>query len=511
MKRTTISLLATATALAAITAVASLTAPDGAGTATEAKAPARLPIERSSLLCPAPGGSSELAETRYTAYTPPGRGSPAAAPGEGARAELVPSASGQSERRRSPGEPKGDARDANKPVVPLDRPGRPVSAEEGAADAPALVGTATGALAPGWTAQQTTVVAAGATRGLLGLGCTPPATDLWIPGASTAKDRQDYVHLTNPDDSPAVVDVEMYGKDGELETTLTEGIPVPARASVPILLSTLTAEVAPDVTVHVATRSGRIGAAVRAGGAETGSDWITAAAGPSATAVLPGIPADATSVRLIAYAPGDHDAELKVELAGPSGRIVPAGAESLHVKAGMTAGLDLGDVTRGEPGSLIVSPEDGARATPVAAALLIVRGKGDEQEIAFIPATVPVGERATVADNRAKGTTLSFTAPRDTARVRVTASAGTGGGEPAVKSYTVRAGTTLAAPAPVPAGGKGSYALTIETESGGPVHASRMLALPEDGIEMFTVQTFQDDRGTVAVPHAEQDVSVLND
>ena len=38
-----------------------------------------------------------------------------------------------------------------------------------------------------------------------------------------------------------------------------------------------------------------------------------------------------------------------------------------------------------------------------------------------------------------------------------------------------------------------------------------MLALPQDGIPMFTVQTLPDDRGTVAVPEAEQDLSVLDD
>jgi hypothetical protein len=38
-----------------------------------------------------------------------------------------------------------------------------------------------------------------------------------------------------------------------------------------------------------------------------------------------------------------------------------------------------------------------------------------------------------------------------------------------------------------------------------------MLEIPEDGIPMFTVQTLPDDRGTVAVPEAEQDLSVLDD
>ncbi|MEO3979007.1 DUF5719 family protein [Streptomyces sp. CAU 1734] len=507
MKRTTISLLATATALAAITGFASLTAP-GDGTAAGPAAAARLPVERSSLLCPAPSGS-ETAETRYTSFTPKGTAGRGGGTGRGT-AELRPSA----------GAPAGESTDvmrpdakvpAAKPLLTLKEPGTPGAAEESGAKTPALVGTATGRLAPGWTAQQTTTVTAGSARGVLGLSCTAPDTEFWIPGASTAEGRQDYVHLTNPDDSPAVVDLELYGKDGELQTTLTEGIPLRPGAGLPIMLSTLTAEIAPDVTVHVSTRAGRVGAAVHAAEDKAGSDWISGAADPAPAQVLPGIPADATSVRLIVFAPGRNDADLKIELAGPTGRIVPAGGETLHVKSGMTAGLELGDVTKGEAGSLILTPESADRATPVVAALRVARGKGEKQEIAFIPATAPVGERASVSDNREAGTTLSLTAPTTAARVRVTASAGTEGGEPAVKSYTVKAGTTLAVTPPVPAGLKGSYALTVETESGGPVHAARTLELPERKIPMFTVQTLPDDRGTVSVPRAGQDLSVLDD
>ncbi|MDQ0843153.1 DUF5719 family protein [Streptomyces sp. V1I6] len=536
MKRTTISLIAVTTALAAVTGFASLTAPDGE-TTTEAAAPARLPVERSSLLCPAPS-SSDLAETRYTSFTPvmkdglkedPKDGAAAdEAAGAGAdTAELRPSAATLADPDAAPADKDGEAEKddkgtadedgeagkpaSDKPLLALKEPGKPVSAEESGGQAPALVGTATGRLAPGWTAQQTTTVSAGSGRGLLGVSCTAPDTDFWFPGASLADKRQDYVHLTNPDDTAAVVDVELYGKDGALKSTVAEGIPVPGGAGLPVLLSTLTADPAEDVTVHVTTRTGRVGAVVRSAEEDSGSDWLAASADPAGTAVLPGIPADATSVQLVAFAPGDDDAELQVRLAGATGTITPAGAETLHVKSGMTASLDLKDVTRGEAGSLVLSPAEGRRATPVVAALRVVRGEGDKKEVAFIPAAAPVGQRATVADNRAKGSQLSLVAAGKAAEVKVTASAGTEGGTQVVKTYSVKAGTTLAVPAPVPAGLRGSYALTVETVSGGPVHASRSLEIAEDGIPMFTVQTLPDDRGMVAVPEAEQDLSVLDD
>ncbi|MCI3225513.1 DUF5719 family protein [Streptomyces sp. NP-1717] len=534
MNRTTLSLIAAATALAAVTGFAAVSAPDSADTAATAKTPARLPVERSSLLCPAPS-TSELAETVYTSFTPAG----ADGAGTGGTAELAPSAAplddatadddgkkdeedekdeekdeeqtGDTAGDDSAKEPAADGADAKaKPFLALKEPGKPVSGTKNTSDAPALVGTATGRLAPGWTTQQTTTVTGGEGRGLLGVSCTPPDTDFWFPGASTDKARQDYVHLTNPDDTAAVADVALYGKGGTLKSDAGEGIPVPARSSVPVLLSTLTAEAEPNVTVHVSTRTGRVGAVVNAADENLGGDWLAASADAAPRAVLPGIPADATSVRLVVFAPGEDDAELKVRLAGKSGTIVPAAAaETLNVKSGMTASLDLGDVTKGEAGSVLLGPAEDAGETPVVAALRVVRGKGTDQEVAFIPATGAVTERATAADNRAKGSTLSLTAPDGTGKVKVTASAGTGGGEQVVETYTVKGGTTQAVTPPVPQGLKGSYALTVEPESGGPVHAARTLALTRDGVPMFTVQTLPDDRGMVSVPATKEDLSVL--
>ncbi|MFD9358974.1 DUF5719 family protein [Streptomyces sp. NPDC060031] len=495
MKRAPLTLAAVAAALAAVTAVASLTAPaDDASAATEGKASAaaaRMPVERSLLVCPAPS-SSDIADTQYTAITP----GAAAAGGKGS-ARLL-----------------GATKDA-KQVLELKEPGKPVGAKASGAGAPALTGTADGSLAPGWTAQQTTVVSVGRARGVLGVSCTAPGTDFWFPGVSTAKGREDYVHLTNPDDTAAVVDVKLFGPDGVLKPDqgTSENIRIDPKSTKAISLSSLApgAQI-PDVTAHVTTRAGRVGATAQAAEEGVGSDWLPASVDPAGSLVLPGIPADATSVRLVAFAPGGEDADLKIRLAGPNGSISPADNEQLHVKAGMTAGVDLKDVTRGEPGSLVLAPADGKQAIPVVAAVRVVRGSGAKQELGFVQAAAPVGPRATVADNRTEenATVLSLTAAGADAKVKVTASPGTEGGEAASQEVTVKAGTTQTV-AVAPAGGKGAYALTVETLSGGPVHASRTLTIPRDGIPMFTVQTLSDDHSTVSVPKASQDLSVLTD
>ena len=495
MNRTTLSFLAGVAALAAVTGFAEMKTPAAPGTHT-AEAAAQLPVERTSLLCPAPS-TSDLADTSYTSFTPVTTGTD-----DSGKAEL-----------RAAGEESGDGTSSKskkkpaKPVLTPKTPGTPATGDSSGADSPALLGTAEGKYAPGWTVQETTEVAAGNGRGLQGVNCTAPDTEFWFPGASTSADRTDYVNLTNPDDSAAVVDIQLFGKDGDLKSTVGEGITVDPHADEPILLSTLTDDQETDLTVHVVVRSGRVGAAVQALDAKLGGDWLAASTDPAGSLVMPGIPKDATSVRLIAFTPGDSDADLKVRLSSPTGMITPAGHETVHVKAGMTVGVDLGDVTRGDPGSLVLTPTD--QSVPVVAALKVVRGKGSKQETAFIPATSPVGTRATAADNSAKGSTLSLVAPTRTATVKVTASAGSGGGTPVSKTYTIKAGTTQDVELPVPGGLKGTYALTVEPQSGGPVYAARTLSATEEGVPGFTIQTLPDDRGTVSVPQTDEDLSVL--
>jgi uncharacterized protein DUF5719 len=510
VNRTTLSLLAAGTTLAAVTAAAAVTMPSGTSpTAANAQ---RLPVQRSSLVCPRPT-SSDLAETRYTAFTPKSDAASGAKQSGGtsaASAALLPAPVHELGSPSSSSKKGGKHDGGNKAIVPLKAPGKPVTTTVDTGDAPARYGSADGPLAPGWTVQQTTEVAAGAGRGLLGTQCAAPDTDFWFPGASTAKDRQDYVHLTNPDDTGAVVDLELYGKDGLIKSPTGEGITVPPHSTVPVLLSTLTSDAATNLTLHVLVRSGRIGAQVQAVDTKLGSDWLPRSAVPGPSVVIPGIPADADQVRLVIFAPGDQDADLKVSLAAPSGRFTPAGHETLHVKSGMTTAVDLKDLTKGEAGSLVLTPADGSSKTPVVAAARVVGGKSGEQESAFIPATLPIQRRGTVADNRKGESTLSLTAPDAPATVKVTASAGSDGGTPQSKTYTLKKGTTVAVKPPVPKGGKGTYALTVEPLSGGPVYAARTLARDVGGIKGFTVQPIPDDGGTVEVPHAHEDLSLLN-
>ncbi|RKT17624.1 hypothetical protein BX285_2005 [Streptomyces sp. 1114.5] len=522
--KTTPSLLAAAVVLAAVFGIAEVRPPAAPATAAAAAAPTTAQVERTAAVCPQPL-QGLTGSTTLSAYTPPGTGSatggagwlsdeaapatPAAPPSGAPSAPATPAAT------PAPTGPAAPVPDKN--AAPADarlalaKPGTPATGPAANGDAaPGTGALATGTLAPGFTVTQTTVVTEQRGLGLSGLTCTPAGTGFWFAGASTAGDRVDYLSLVNTESSAAVVDIKLYGDKGLIDNDAANGLTVAPGSSQSVLLSTLTKGAVTDLAVHVVVRAGRVGAALHAADGNKGADWIPASAAPAATQVLPGLPADTTTARLVVWAPPEDDADLKIQLSGKNGWFTPAGNESIHVKAGMVAAVDLGKVTRDEVAGLRLSPSDDKHPTPIVAGLRVDRAAGNgKSDAAWLTGTVPVGARATVADNRAGASTLYLTSTGDAATVRVTASAGSGGGTPATKEVQLPAGGTVALPAPEPAGLNGVFALTVETVSGGPVVAARMLSIPAKDVPMFTIQALRDDRSTVKVPQAAQDPGVV--
>ncbi|WP_380279149.1 DUF5719 family protein [Kitasatospora purpeofusca] len=525
--RTTRSLLAAGVVLAAVFGIAELR-PPAAPARTDRATATSAQVERSTAVCPQPLQGLTGATT-LTAYTPPGTGTgeaagagwlsdaaaPAAPPATAApgAAPAAPTATG------APATPAPTAAPAPaKDAAPADarltlaKPGTPVTAPAANGDiAPGTGAVATGALAPGFTVTQTTTVTEQRGLGLSGITCTPAGTGFWFVGASTVEGRTDYISLVNTDSSAAVVDLKLYGDKGLIENDAANSITVAPGSSQSVLLPTLSKGQVADLAVHVVARAGRVGAALHAADGSKGADWVPASADPAPVQVLPGLPADTSAARLVVWAPPEDDADLKIELSGKNGWFTPAGNESIHVKAGMVAAVDLGKVTRDEVAGLRVSPSDDKHPTPVVAGLRVDRAAANgKSDAAWLAGTVPVGARATVADNRGGGaSTLFLTSTGEAATVRVTASAGTGGGTPATQEVQLPAGGTVALPAPEPGGLNGSFALTVETVSGGPVAAARMLSIPAKDVPMFTVQALRDDRSSVKVPQAAQDPGVV--
>lgn len=482
MKRTTISLAAAVAVLAVIVGIATLTRPSE-DRAAAAAAPQRVPVQRADAVCPQVRGNPDPSiATVYAGFAPAGGQA-----GQGDAAKLA------------------ELTDPTKERGALQAPGTPLSVKVDGPEVPALGWKASGAYAPGFAAQATTSQRAGSGRGLAGVVCQTPGTDQWFVGTSTAPGRDAYLYLSNSTAVSAQVDVELYGPNGQIAADGVRSLTFPPGGTQNILLRSIQADV-PVAAVHVLVRSGRVAAALRDQQGALGTDWLPQAGRPGRSFVIPGVPGDASNVRLAVFGASDTDTEVGIEIMGKASTFKPAGFESVTVKRGQVAELDLGPITQGEASAIKLT----AARSDVLVGARVTRGTGDQTDAAFLTATPVLSGRAVLADNRVgQGVEnlVYLTATQDApAKVRLT---GTAGAEAKVADVEVPAGTTVAVPAPAPAN-TDRFALVIEPQANsGPVHAARMISELNGKIPMFTIQGTAPARDTADLPDVRGDMAIM--
>jgi hypothetical protein len=189
---------------------------------------------------------------------------------------------------------------------------------------------------------------AGATAASAVGACVAPRASWWFTGVGADLDHASELVLTNLDPGPAVVDVDVYGPDGEVDTIGTRGITVAPGETTTIRLSDVAPQ-SPELMVNVEASRGRVAVAasdryaVRPS-APVGFAWVGDATAPSRRVRLAGVPVGATSSTLVVGNPGDSEALVSVEVAGRSGSFTPTDLEDLSVAPGAVETLDLTEV-----------------------------------------------------------------------------------------------------------------------------------------------------------------------
>lgn len=295
--------------------------------------------------------------------------------------------------------------------------GQPVSISRGGLEQvegpPAPVLDASGEVAVGLFGFRTDLLADGTAVGT----CVPPRASWWFVGSGADLDHYSELVLTNVDPGPAVVDVRVFGPDGEIETIGTRGIPIGPGETEPLALADAAPQNA-EVMVQVHASRGRVAAAMsdrfapRPAG-PAGADWLTGTAEPGQALRVAGLPEAASSRTLLVGNPSDLEALVEVEVSGSGGTYVPTGLETLSVAPGTVEELDLGDaLTAKEASSVRIR----SRA-PVVAAVRSVAGSdasyAEPVSVLDGPAAVPVLERSR--------TTVQLTAGTEESRVGVAA------------------------------------------------------------------------------------------
>lgn len=220
-------------------------------------------------------------------------------------------------------------------------------------------------------------------------GCAAPRSQWWFTGAGAGLDHSSTLLLANVDPGPAVLDLDVLGPDGPVETVATQGITIPPHSVKRVALS----EIAPqtdDLALSVHTSRGRVVAAVDDSfspkpSSPAGQEWLAGTDLPSRTVRLSGLPATSGSSTLLVANPSDLEAVVDVRVAGRSGSFAPSGLEPITVAPGAVERVDLGSVLpKNEPVALRLRSR-----VPVVASVRVTDGDDHAYATAVTPLVGP--------------------------------------------------------------------------------------------------------------------------
>jgi hypothetical protein len=215
--------------------------------------------------------------------------------------------------------------------------------------------------------------------------CLAPRARWWFTGGGAGLDHTSTLVVANLDPGPAVIDVEVHGPDGPVDSVGTRGITLQ-----PGEVQTLEmVDIAPqtdDLAVHVEASRGRVSAALADGfatepAAEPGLEWLPVQADAAKVLRLAPLPQRADRRTLVVANPTDSEALADVEISTATGVFTPTDLPQLRVPPGAVVTADLGPSVGKEAASVLlrstvpltgtVRSESGADATYAAAAPLL--------------------------------------------------------------------------------------------------------------------------------------------
>jgi hypothetical protein len=170
--------------------------------------------------------------------------------------------------------------------------------------------------------------------GLVVGSCAGVVDDAWLMGLGSGNGHFSTLILTNLADTPAAVDLSLWGPQGPIEAVDADGIVVEAHSVRRIRLDSLAAGES-EVAVHLQRRRGSVSAVVNdtSTAAPKGTEPISAAQAPRRRQVIGGLVGGAAGRTLLVLNPGRSTTRVEVEVIGKDGTFTPTGLEQVTVKA----------------------------------------------------------------------------------------------------------------------------------------------------------------------------------
>lgn len=170
-----------------------------------------------------------------------------------------------------------------------------------------------------------------------GLGlCPEPRNDWWFVGVGASVRHSSVVTVDNPRPGTAVVNLEVFGPQGEVTAPGLQGITIGGGRSRTFELEKL-APANGDLLVHVRANRGLVSVGVSDSYALSGgigdqvADWVPDQFRPARELLLTGLQRRPAKAHLLIANPGQVETIVDVELVGEKGPFVPRGVEQVSV------------------------------------------------------------------------------------------------------------------------------------------------------------------------------------
>ena len=326
--------------------------------------------------------------------------------------------------------------------------------------------------------------------GLAVAHCQVPSNDFWLVGAVTTVGATAVLNLHNPSQSPATVNLDLYGSEGVIDAPGGRGILIAPGESESIVVAGLAAN-EENVAIRVRSDGGRVSGFIQQSmlrGLTPGGVELIQASAPSASLqVIPGIQIQAPDVvdpilaqegyaaagpSLQVAAPGGTDAVLDVRVFGPNGEVELPGGGVVTAAAGSVTAIPLESLPEGNYSAVISSD------VLISASARVARGTEPEEplDLAQVPSAVRLGSQHVSALPTGADAAFVFSAPTGRAEVRLMPVTAEGAlGEEQV--FDVAGGTTVTVPAADL--GEGTVAVLIGV-SGDPAYGAQVATLDGD-------------------------------
>ncbi len=212
--------------------------------------------------------------------------------------------------------------------------------------------------------------------------CPGVVDDAWLLGLGSGGKHFSTLILTNLADTPAAVDISLWGPKGKIDAVGSEGIVVKPSSVRRIRLDELAAGEL-ELAMHVHRRRGSLSAVVSdsTSAVFSGTEPVTATLSPRRSQVVGGLVQGSQGRTLMILNPGRTTARVNVKVIGAKNTFTPAGLEQIKVGAGTTRSITMPKSAGSDAQALQLASDQ-----PVSATVRMAPGSKDYAYAEAVPA-----------------------------------------------------------------------------------------------------------------------------